>query len=204
MEKVKFSEFFLKLLNFFLALIGLAMATYGIFLLIRWHQSSLGDSESGSSQTRKIVLGRRFLLAVHLSHSYHLPEEWFIFLLIAIGAVLFMISCCGCIGAGARHRCCLSCYSACMILLVVVELALAAFIFFDHNWKKKLPTDRTGNFRTMFDFLHREWKYIRWVALGVVVLEAIAFSLALCWLAEKQPSDYIIRDEETVAPPVPQ
>ena len=36
---------------------------------------------------------------------------------------------------------------------------------------QEIPTDKTGDFNMIYDFLKEHWNIIRWVALGVVVLE---------------------------------
>ncbi|RWR87344.1 tobamovirus multiplication protein 2A [Cinnamomum micranthum f. kanehirae] len=114
----------------------------------------------------------------------------FIYLFIAVGVVLFVVSCFGCIGAATRNGCCLSCYSLLVILLILVELGCAAFIFFDHSWKEVIPSDKTGDFDMIYDFLKKNWKIAKWVALGAVILEALAFLLALIIRAANRPADY--------------
>ncbi|PON43388.1 Tetraspanin/Peripherin [Trema orientale] len=167
-------ECLLKLLNFLLTLVGLAMVGYGIYLLVEYKRAtdntptiaSVGDDHS------LIQLGRP-LLAVSLSANIfdNLPKAWFIYLFIGIGAILFIISCFGCVGAVTRNGCCLSCYSVLVILLILVELGCAAFIFFDKSWEEEIPTDKTGDFDKIYAFLKENWKIARWVALGAVVLE---------------------------------
>ncbi|PON31144.1 Tetraspanin/Peripherin [Parasponia andersonii] len=167
-------ECLLKLLNFLLTLVGLAMVGYGIYLLVEYKRAtdntptiaSVGDDHS------LIQLGRP-LLAVSLSANIfeNLPKAWFIYLFIGIGAILFVISCFGCVGAVTRNACCLSCYSVLVILLILVELGCAAFIFFDKSWEEEIPTDKTGDFDKIYAFLKENWKIAKWVALGAVVLE---------------------------------
>ncbi|XP_026660203.1 tobamovirus multiplication protein 2A-like isoform X2 [Phoenix dactylifera] len=123
----------------------------------------------------------------------------FIYLFIGIGVILFIISCCGCVGATTRNGCCLSWYSFLVILLILVELAAAAFIFFDHSWKDAIPADKTGDFDMIYNFLKENWKIAKWVALGAVILEALAFLLALMIRAVNQPADYD-SDDEYIAP----
>lgn len=36
---------------------------------------------------------------------------------------------------------------------------------------QEIPTDETGNFDTIYEFLEDHWDIARWVALGAVVLE---------------------------------
>ncbi|KAJ0961752.1 hypothetical protein J5N97_029580 [Dioscorea zingiberensis] len=199
-------ECLLKLLNFLLTITGLAMVGYGIYLLVEWNRISGGDDDGGAPSPlgyhpEVLKLGRPMFLLVTLSESFldKLPKAWFIYLLIGIGAILFVISCFGCIGAVTRNACCLSCYSFLVILLVLIELGAAAFIFFDNSWKDAIPDDKTGNFEMIYDFLKDNWKIVKWVALGAVILEALAFLLALVVRAANKPAEYD-SDDEYIAP----
>ncbi|XP_059275746.1 tobamovirus multiplication protein 2A [Lycium ferocissimum] len=196
-----FWECLLKLLNFLLTLVGLAMVGYGIYLFVEYknHSSSGDDDYPVAPPTRSEVLefGRPMLMAVSLAGNIFdkLPKPWFIYLFIGIGAVLVIVSCCGCIGAATRNGCCLSCYSALIFLVILIELAAAGFIFFDKSWREEIPTDKTGNFDAIYDFLDDHWKIIKWVALGAVILEALIFLLALVVRAANRPADYDSDDE---------
>ncbi|ERN11607.1 hypothetical protein AMTRI_Chr03g44460 [Amborella trichopoda] len=202
-----FFECLLKLLNFLLTLVGLAMVGYGVYLLIIWKKSTSGHTDfpiSDGSEPEQFRLVRPFIYAGYLSANFwdKLPTPWFIYLFIAIGAILFVISCIGCIGAATRNICCLSCYSVLLVLLIVVELGLAAFIFFDHNWEKEIPNDKTGDFNMIYNFLKENWKIAKWVALGAVILEALVFLLALAVRAANMPPEYD-SDDEYIAPRQP-
>ncbi|GER50612.1 tobamovirus multiplication 2A [Striga asiatica] len=84
--------------------------------------------------------------------------------------------------------------------MLSLELGLAAFIFFDKSWKQEIPTDKTGNFDMIYEFLEGHWKIIKWVALGVVIVEALIFLLALVVRAANSPADYD-SDEEYIGGP---
>lgn len=194
-----FWECLLKLLNLLLALVGLAMVGYGIYLLVELKKdSSVQTVWLGSNEY--VELGRPMLFVMPLSTSIldKLPKAWFIYLFIAVGVILFVISCFGCIGTATRNGCCLTCYSVLMILLILVELGCAAFIFFDHSWKEVIPVDKTGDFDTIYGFLKSNWKIAKWVALGAVILEALAFLLALIVRASNTPE--YDSDDEYIAP----
>ncbi|XP_021289500.1 tobamovirus multiplication protein 2A [Herrania umbratica] len=196
-------ECLLKLLNLLMTLVGLAMVGYGIYLFVEYEKASntaMHLSPVGSDQDL-IQLGRPMFLAVSLSSSIfdNLPKAWFIYLFIGVGVVLFVISCFGCIGAATRNLCCLTCYSVLVMLLILVELGCAAFIFFDKSWKDELPTDKTGDFDKIYKFLEEHWSIVKWAALGVVILEALIFLLALMVRAANKPVDYD-SDDEFIAP----
>ncbi|CAA2996981.1 tobamovirus multiplication 2A [Olea europaea subsp. europaea] len=227
-----FWQCLLKLLNFLLILVGLAMVGYGIYLFVEYkNAASSGDDVPVSPPGAELAqLGRPLLMAVYLADSIFdkLPKAWFIYSFIGIGVILFIISCCGCIGTAARNGCCLTCYAVLLILLILIELGLAAFMFFDKNWRavilttsvifipsvwkflvnlitfkyalQEIPTDKTGNFDMMYAFLENHWKIIKWVALGVVVLEALIFLLALIVRAANRPTDYDSDDEYISGP----
>ncbi|CAJ1928936.1 unnamed protein product [Sphenostylis stenocarpa] len=189
-------ECLLKLLNFILSLTGLAMVGYGIYLFVEFSKASDGGETLTTSPVSRdsalIQLGRPMLMAVSLSNSFldNLPRAWFIFLFVGVGLVLFLISCFGCIGAATRNGCCLSCYSILVVVLILVELGCAAFIFFDKNWKEVIPTDKTGDFDAIYEFLSENWNIVRWFALGIVIFEVLLFLLALIVRAVNKPADY--------------
>ncbi|CAA6666989.1 unnamed protein product [Spirodela intermedia] len=193
-----FLECILKLVNFLLTVSGLAMVGYGIYLF-----SLPPEAMSPLSYNPDILeLGRPMLLVISLSESIidYLPRAWFIFLFIGIGVVLFFISCVGCIGATTRNGCCLSFYSFLLILLILVELGCAALMFFYHDWKDLIPEDKTGDFAMIYNFLKENWKIVKWIALGVVILETLVFILGLTVRSVNLPADYDSEDEYIVAP----
>ncbi|XP_057480813.1 tobamovirus multiplication protein 2A-like [Actinidia eriantha] len=190
-------ECLLKLLNFLLTLSGLAVVGYGIYLFVEYEKSSSSNLTSAPADDAMIQLGRPMLVAVSLSSSFldNLSKAWFIYLFIGVGVILFVISCFGCIAAVTRNGCCLTCYAVLVILLILVELACAAFIFFDKNWQDDIPTDKTGDFDMIYDFLEENWEIVKWVALGVVILEALLFVLAIIVRAANRPAEYDSDDE---------
>ncbi|BAU00367.1 Tobamovirus multiplication protein [Vigna angularis] len=195
-------ECLLKLLNFILCVTGLAIVGYGIYLFVEFSKASddnTPDISPVSDDSALIQLGRPMLMVVSLSDSFldNLPRAWFIYLFIGTGVVLFLISCFGCIGAATRNGCCLSCYSILVVLLILIELGWAGFIFFDKNWKEEIPTDKTGDFDAIYEFLSENWNIVKWVALGIVIFEALLFLLALIVRAANRPAEYD-SDEEFI------
>ncbi|KAK9716237.1 hypothetical protein RND81_06G220300 [Saponaria officinalis] len=197
-----FWECLLKLLNFLMTLAGLAMVGYGIYLFVMYKQTDVEPVYPPVSGDEAFIqLGRPFLMSVSLSNNIFdsLPKAWFIYLFIGVGALLFVISCCGCIGASARNGCCLTTYAVFIILLILVELGCAAFMFFNKDWDDVIPKDRTENFDRIFDFLDDHWGIAKWVLLGIVVFEALLFLLAVIVRAMNKPADYD-SDEEFINP----
>lgn len=195
-------ECLLKLLNFLLTIAGLAMVGYGIYLFVEYKRADNSGTVSPVSGDEGFVqLGRPMLMAVSLADSIFdkLPKAWFIYLFIGVGVVLFVISCVGCISATTRNGCCLTCYSVLVILLILVELGCAAFFYFDKSWREEIPADRTGDFNMIYDFLKENWNIVKWVALGVVILQALIFLLAIIVRAANRPVEYD-SDDELIAP----
>ncbi|MBA0684766.1 hypothetical protein Goari_026329, partial [Gossypium aridum] len=210
-------ECLLKLLNFLMTLVGLAMVGYGIYLFVEYKRAADVAMLLPPVGTDQIQLGRPMLMAVSLSSSIfdNLPKAWyeffshffislamlelvelkmyssldisnrmvrtvsrqFIYLFIGVGVVLFVISCFGCIGASTRNLCCLSCVSylllRCNIVFTVgglVDLGGAGMCCF-HILRQKLERNKTGYFDMIYQFLEENWSIVKWVALGIVVLE---------------------------------
>lgn len=192
----------MKLLNFLLTIAGLAMVGYGIYLFVEYKRADNSGTVSPVSGDEGFVqLDRPMLMAVSLADSIFdkLPKAWFIYLFIGVGVVLFVISCVGCISATTRNGCCLTCYSVLVILLILVELGCAAFFYFDKSWREEIPADRTGDFNMIYDFLKENWNIVKWVALGVVILQALIFLLAIIVRAANRPVEYD-SDDELIAP----
>lgn len=77
-----FWECLLKLLNFLLTLVGLAMVGYGIYLFVEYkNHSSSGDDYpvAPTSSAEVIELGRPMLMAVSVAENIFdkLPKAWY-------------------------------------------------------------------------------------------------------------------------------
>lgn len=194
----------MKLLNFLMTLAGLAMVGYGIYLFVEYKQSSSLNAVPIAPLTGEedlIKLGRPFLALVTMSSDIwdDIYSAWFICAFVGVGVVLFIISCFGCIGASTQNGCCIGCYALLVMLLILVEVGCAAFMFFNHNWEHEIPTDNTGDFHKILDFLKEHWSILKWVAIGIVVFEAVLFFLALLVKAANAPAEYD-SDEEFINP----
>ncbi|KAK9698907.1 hypothetical protein RND81_08G139600 [Saponaria officinalis] len=195
-----FWECLLKLLNFLMTLAGLAMIGYGIYLFVMYKQADVDPGIAPVSGDEILVqLGRPLLVSFSLSNSIldNLPRAWFIYLFIGVGALLFVISCCGCIGASTRNGCCLCTYGFFMFLLILVEIGCAAFMYFKDDWEDEIPKDKTGNFEMIFDFLDDHWGIAKWVLLGIVAFQAVLLLLTIIVRAVNRPADYD-SDEEFI------
>ncbi|KAK9190628.1 hypothetical protein WN943_019235 [Citrus x changshan-huyou] len=137
-------ECLLKLLNFLLTIVGLAMVGYGIYLFVEYKRADNSGTVSPVSGDEGFVqLGRPMLMAVSLADSIFdkLPKACVIeyFSETVINNVL---------------------------LLRFQAAAISQSIYF-----MEIPADRTGDFNMIYDFLRENWNIVKWVALGVVILQ---------------------------------
>lgn len=79
----------MKLLNFLLTLVGLAMVGYGVYMFIMYTNAAKGDFEPPNGESVK--LGRPMLMAVALSSSSifdNLPTAWYV---LNLDIIIFML-----------------------------------------------------------------------------------------------------------------
>lgn len=84
---------------------------------------------------------------------------------------------------------------------MIIELALAAFIFFDESWQDVIPDDSTGELDSIESFVEDNLDILKWSALAVVILQAFALLLAVVLraLGSNARKDYD-SDDEFLAP----
>ncbi|KAK2379221.1 tobamovirus multiplication protein 2A [Trifolium repens] len=100
-----------------------------------------------------------------------LPKPWFIYVIIGLGAILLIVSCLGSVGIATTSPCC---------LLTVI------------------PKDINEDYYTIYNFVNLHWKVIRWIALGVFILQIIAFTLAIYLRSVFNSAWYDTDDEERI------
>lgn len=103
----------------------------------------------------------------------------FIYAFMGLGIVLCCISCIGHIAAEAINGCCLCFYTILKILLILLEVALVAFIALDHRWEKDLPQDPTGEIASMREFIEDNIDLCKWVGIAIIVIQAVCLLLAI-------------------------
>lgn len=157
------------------------------------------DGSIGVLQLRRALLQKdlNFDLSSVSSFWSSLPTAWFLYVFIGVGVVITLITCSGCIAASTTNGCCLSCYSFFVGLFMIVELGLAAFIFFYESWQDVIPEDSTGELDSIEDFIEDKFDILKWVALGVIILQAFAVFLAVILraLGTEARTDYDSDDE---------
>ena len=79
-----------------------------------------------------------------------LPEEHmvcrFIFAFGGAGLFTFLTAVTGLAGVGWNSRWLLGTYSVLLVIMLLVQAAVAITLFADDSWRKYLPPDRTGEF----------------------------------------------------------
>ncbi|KAE9592700.1 hypothetical protein Lalb_Chr19g0132011 [Lupinus albus] len=57
------------------------------------------------------------------------------------------------------------------IVLIIVEIGVAAFIFFKPNWNEVIAKDQSGTFQSIYHFLDEYWEINRWFVLAAFILQ---------------------------------
>lgn len=112
--------------------------------------------------------------------DWNLPSAWFVYLLLGIGVAICLITFAGHIAAETSNGCCLSCYTIFVVLLILLQAAFVADVFFNENWEEGIPADPTGLFKSFKEFVEKNIDVLKWVGLGIVITEALAVLLAMC------------------------
>ncbi|KAK9187703.1 hypothetical protein WN944_019101 [Citrus x changshan-huyou] len=159
------------------------MVGYGIYLFVEYKRvDNLGTVSPVSGDEGFVQLGRPMLMAVSLADSIFdkLPKA--------------------CVIEYSFTDCDKQCpaFEISSSSHFSVHL-LHAFFYFDKSWREEIPADRTGDFNMIYDFLKENWNIVKWVALGVVILQALIFLLAIIVRAANRPVEYD-SDDELIAP----
>lgn len=126
-----------------------------------------------------------------------LPAPWFIYAFLGAGIIACLITCTGHIAGETSSACCLSCYTVLLIMLLILQGAITATVFFDHTWREDLPKDPTGELAKIYDFVEENYDICKWVGLSVLIVEALAllFSLTLRAVLDPRKSGYDSDDD---------
>lgn len=143
---------FLKLVNSFIGMFGIAMIIYALWMIRVW-QRQMDDSDH--------------------------PIPWFIYTMLGLGATLCVITCSGHIAAETANGCCLYCYLVFVVLLLMLEGAITMDVFLNRNWEEDFPKDPSGNFHEFRDFIEENFEMCKWVGLSVVAVQGWSVLLAL-------------------------
>nr|XP_043637424.1 tetraspanin-18 isoform X2 [Erigeron canadensis] len=200
-----FIAFILKFLIFFQTFIGISIIIYSSFMLSQWQKhspnpplspppspfspspspispDSASDIFTASNHIFLFNFGYDPITSVY--HSVHLqsnpiPAPWFIYAFMGLGVVLCCISCIGHIAAEAIHGCCLCVYTILKVTLILLEVALVAFIALDHRWEKDLPEDPTGGIDNIREFIEDNVDICKWIGIAIIVIQVLCILLAV-------------------------
>ncbi|CAM6115387.1 unnamed protein product [Calypogeia fissa] len=227
-----FLQCVLKILNFFLTMVGAAMVLYSLWMLHEWYKYSpesaapapapvddfsavstgmnVGDALKGLQKPSiietvaepgeiQIVGTLSFVMeqSEKLKLAVSLPAPWVIYAFLGTGIVACVVTCVGHIAAETASTCCLCFYTVLLIILVIVQGAITAVIFFDNTWKDDIPNDPTGQLEKIYAFIDENYDICKWVGLAVLIIQALAllFSLILRAVADTRRSGYDSDDD---------
>ncbi|KAL3848863.1 hypothetical protein ACJIZ3_010745 [Penstemon smallii] len=142
----------LKLVNSGLGMAGIAMIVYSIWMLRVWLRHIESD---------------------------HAPIPWFVYTILGLGVTLCVITCSGHIAAETANGCCLYIYMVFVFLLFVVEAAVTADVFLNHDWEEDFPEDPTGYFNQLKGFIKDNFDICKWIGLSVVAVQGLSMLLAM-------------------------
>lgn len=145
----------LKIVNLIIAIVGVAMILYSLWMVRVWQR----DIIDGSS-------------------SYNVVP-WFIYSFFGVGISCCLIACLGHIAADRANRICLSCYTVIIVLLLLLETTIIADIFLNADWEKDLPKDPTGRFEDFEDFVNSNFEICQWIGLLIVLAQGFLILLAM-------------------------
>ncbi|KAJ9168868.1 hypothetical protein P3X46_020351 [Hevea brasiliensis] len=166
----------LKMVNFVMGIVGIAMVLYGLWMARVWQR----DIEASSS-----------------IDDYDSTAPWFIYTFLSIGITLCLVTCIGHISADSSNGFCLSCYTVIIMVILLLEMAVAADILLNSDWEKDLPEDPTGRFHDFKQFVESNFDVFKWIGLLIILAQGscILLAMALRALGQNHGSNYDSDDE---------
>ncbi|XP_038888178.1 tetraspanin-20 [Benincasa hispida] len=199
--------FILKCFSFLQAFVGVSIIVYSAWMLDRWNHhvpvsppppipdlapsparsvSFYLNSESVAVNDRITAMNLATNLAPEFEteleldlNAFKLPAPWFIYSFMGFGILLCCITLVGCIAAEAISGCCLCFYNMLIMLFILVEVALVAFIAIDRRWEKDLPLDPTGELDGLWQFIEDNIDLCKWIGIVVISTQALSLLLAI-------------------------
>ncbi|KAG6423515.1 hypothetical protein SASPL_113913 [Salvia splendens] len=203
----------LKLVNSFLGMVGIAMIIYSLWMFRVW----LRTDESNDVPVPWFIyaiLGLGASLCV-ITCSGHIAAET------ANGCCLYIVSFHGGFGLGT-HALFITCidvlwsgfsrcyedivlpYMAFVFMIFLLEAAVTADVFLNHNWQEDFPADATGNLDKLEDFVKDNFDICKWIGLSVVAVQGLSMFLAMVLKALGPHSEkYYESDDEYLPDRVP-
>uniref|UniRef100_A0A0D9WUG3 Uncharacterized protein n=1 Tax=Leersia perrieri TaxID=77586 RepID=A0A0D9WUG3_9ORYZ len=146
--------FIFKFLAFLQAFAAVSVLLYAAWILSRWSRH-------------------------HPLHLHDLlPDLWFVSALMVAGLFYCLLLLAGCVAAEINSSCFLCLYTILAVLMMILEAALAADLFFNEHWIQDLPYDRTGELNNLLSFIQTNFDLCKWAAFAIVATQALSLLLA--------------------------
>ncbi|XP_022967314.1 tetraspanin-20-like [Cucurbita maxima] len=197
--------FIIKCFNFLQAFVGVSIIVYSAWMLDRWNHHlpvspppsplpALAPSPASFYLSSESVAVADRIMPINLAadltpgfdteleidlNAFKLPAPWFIYSFMGLGILLCCIALVGCIAAEAISGCCLCFYNMLIMLFILVEVALVAFIGIDRRWEKDLPLDPTGELEELRQFIEDNIDLCKWIGITVISTQALSLLLAI-------------------------
>eukprot|EP00898_Chlorokybus_atmophyticus_P009251 jgi/Chlat1/956/Chrsp108S01430 len=211
-------QFMLKLTNMALAMVGLAMIVYSLWMLRATQLKEAGGDGSGSATNNTLqnstfdssLLSWNWTLQPASAHfapepapaPVPLPEPspapgpsaepqsipWFIYGFLAAGCLTFCVSTLGLIGAETG-------------IMLAAQIGLAVAFYVDDSWTKKLPPDSSGQAAKTYKFITENLQIVRIVAVVLLALQVLSVCFALALRSTRPTGLEALEDEEDVETP---
>ncbi|KAK6141518.1 hypothetical protein DH2020_024739 [Rehmannia glutinosa] len=161
-----FLAFVLKFLNFLQAFVGVAIIVYSAYMLNQWqhhpHQFPPPPDESGNRLPADVISHLNFAsgvrsMAVAFALYPFLPFSFSLFT-----CILDLIK---------------PQYAVLTTIFILLEVGLVAFIALDHNWKKDIPFDPTGELDSFRTFIEDNVDVFEWVGIAIVATQACHYEV---------------------------
>ncbi|XP_062150513.1 tetraspanin-19 [Alnus glutinosa] len=163
----------LKLVNSLIAMVGMAMVLYAIWMIKVW-QRHMDELAFGGSDY---------------------PAPWFMYAFLGLGITLCVITCTGHVAAETANGCCLYLYMLFVFLLLILEAGVTADVFLNRNWEEDFPEDPSGSFTQFKDFVKSNFEICKWIGLTIVSIQGLSLLLAMI-LKALGPHQYYDSDDD--------
>ncbi|KAG6722574.1 hypothetical protein I3842_03G167400 [Carya illinoinensis] len=163
----------LKLVNSVLAMFGMALILYAVWMISIW-QKQMGELPFWGSDH---------------------PAPWFIDTFLGLGITLCVITCTGHIAAETANGCCLYMYMLFVFLVLMLEAGVTADVFLNRNWEEDFPDDPTGNLAQFKDFIRSNFGICKWIGLTIVSIQGLSLLSAIS-LKALGPHRYCDSDDD--------
>ncbi|BDA51132.1 Tobamovirus multiplication protein 2A [Coccomyxa sp. Obi] len=191
----------LRLTNALLALLGLAMLGYAVYMFLKFNNTdfpSFGAAVDGdpSPAPTPTPVPPPTLPPPPPPPSHKLSFPWFIFAFGGVGLFTCITAASGLAGVSWNSRALLGVYSVLLVVMLLAQAVVAAALFTDKSWRKYLPPDETGEFKRIERFVKSKLDVCRWVGLAVLVVQLLSLALAYALSTAQQRLLEVSDDEE--------